>query len=78
MLRKLSEVTIGKRNLKEILDEYKNLFKNADLSYTDLRGINFNNIDLSGADLRGAILNKIKYDHKTAFLQFNAQRKEVL
>lgn len=59
MLRKLSEVTIGKRNLKEILDEYKNLFKNADLSYTDLRGINFNNIDLSGADLRGTDLRYV-------------------
>lgn len=63
MLRKLSEVTIGKRNLKEILDEYKNLFKNADLSYTDLRGINFNNIDLSGADLRGTDLRHVNLSY---------------
>lgn len=63
MLRKLSEVTIGKRNLKEILDEYKNLFKNADLSYTDLRGINFNNIDLSGSDLRGTDLRHVNLSY---------------
>lgn len=63
MLRKLSEVTIGKRNLKEILDEYKNLFKNADLSCTDLRGINFNNIDLSGADLRGTDLRHVNLSY---------------
>ena len=63
MLRKLSEITVGKRSLKEILDEYKNLFKNADLSYTDLRGINFNNIDLSGADLRGTDLRYVNLSY---------------
>lgn len=70
MLRKLSEVTIGKRNLKEILDEYKNLFKNADLSHTNLSDAN-----LKDASLRGAILNKIKYDHKTAFFAIQCPEK---
>ena len=43
-----------------------------DLSGSDLRGANLEGVDISGANLKGAelsnsILNKVKYDHRTAF-----------